>query len=61
MVPIIAREEREERIAKGEPVEGDLPSDILEVPDMPVAEPVPAAAVSGAEATVADVLPEGLS
>jgi uncharacterized protein YqhQ len=38
MVPIIAREEREERIAKGEPEPGDLPVDLLEVPEMPVAE-----------------------
>jgi uncharacterized protein YqhQ len=38
MIPIIAREEREERIAKGEPQEGDLPGDTLEVPDITVAE-----------------------
>ena len=35
MLPIIAREEREERIAKGEPEPGDLADDMLEVPDMP--------------------------
>jgi uncharacterized protein YqhQ len=61
MVPIIAREEREERIAKGEPLEGDLPSDPLEVPDMPVAELVPAATLGAAEGTATEVLPEGLS
>jgi uncharacterized protein YqhQ len=38
MVPIIAREEREERIARGEPAEGDLPGDLLEVPEMPATQ-----------------------
>ena len=38
MVPIIAREEREERIARGEPEAGDLPGGTLEVPDTLAAE-----------------------
>jgi uncharacterized protein YqhQ len=38
MVPIIAREEREERIAKGEPEEGDLGEELLEVSAMPDAD-----------------------
>ncbi len=38
MVPIIAREEREERIARGEPAEGDLPVGLLEVSEMSESE-----------------------
>jgi len=44
MVPIIAREEREVRIAKGETIPGDLPDDALEVPEMPVLEALPGSA-----------------
>ena len=56
MAPIIAREEREERIAKGDAEEGDLPGEVLEVPDMPEIEtqsgaPTP---VAGSSATDSD-------
>jgi len=51
MMPIIAREEREERVAKGESEEGDLPFDIAAVPPMPVAETAAAEPAEAGEGT----------
>jgi uncharacterized protein YqhQ len=58
MVPIIAREEREERIAKGEPEPGDLPGDDLEAPDMPNPAIVSHPTAEVGEGTATDA-PEG--
>jgi uncharacterized protein YqhQ len=50
MVPVIAREEREARIAAGEPIEGDLPGGDLEVPAMPPSKGVAEGAPAGGDA-----------
>ena len=55
MVPIIAREEREERIAKGEPVPGDLPGEAVDEPAEPgVESPITASADAGGGAVSLD-------
>jgi uncharacterized protein YqhQ len=59
MVPIIAREQREERIANGEPADGDVPCDVLEVPDMPAAEMIDGVPAGTVESAAAEQAAQG--
>jgi uncharacterized protein YqhQ len=61
MVPIIAREEREERMARGELADGDLPAEFLEVPDMPAVEVADGTTAQDGAPAADEYEPQGLT